>query len=91
MGVGFVNRTQHEPMTYSRQLFHSLYSILRSIPSSALEQIKAELQDVSDHVKSLGRVGSNEDTKAVSELLDYIRDAVTNYQVSDGAQAVPII
>ena len=85
MGVGFVNRAQHGLMPYSRQLFHSLCPILRSIPSSALEQIKAELRDVSDHVKSFGRAGSNEDTKAMSELMGYIRDAVTNYQVSGGA------
>ena len=69
----------------------SLYSTLCSIHSSALEKIKAELRDISDHIKSVGRAGSNEDTKAMSELMGYIRDAVTNYQVSGGARVVSMI
>ena len=60
-------------------------------PSSALEQIKTELREVSDHVKSVGRAGSNEDTNTVSELMDDIRDVVTNYRVSGGVQAVWMI
>ena len=36
---------------------------------------------MSHRVENVGRTGSNEDTKVVSELMDYIRDAV-NSQVS---------
>ena len=40
----------------------------------------------------MGHVGSNEDTKVVSELMDCIRDAVISCQVSEGgAQAVSMI
>lgn len=66
----------------------SLYSTIHSIPPSALERIEDKLRDVSDRVESGGHVASNEDTKAVSELMDYIRDAVTSYQVCGGTQAL---
>ena len=35
-----------------------------------------KLWDVSRHVENFGRTGSNEDTKVVSEPMNYIRDVV---------------
>ena len=69
----------------------SIYLILCSIPSSTVERIEAELRDVSDHIKSVGHAGSNEDTKTMAELADYIRDAITNYQVSGRDRAMSMI
>ena len=54
--------------------------------SSALKRIEAKLQDVSNRFKNAGYVGSDKDSKAVSELVNYIRDAVTDCQVSCGVQ-----
>ncbi|KAF9785094.1 hypothetical protein BJ322DRAFT_1020694 [Thelephora terrestris] len=42
----------------------------------ALERIKYKLQGLSDRVKNLGRMGTSEDTKDLSDLIDGIRDAV---------------
>lgn len=49
---------------------------------SALERIKDKLKEVSDRIENMGRVGNNEDVKAVAQLVDHIRDAVTDCKVS---------
>ena len=61
-----------------------LYSILYLILSSALERINDKLRDVSNRIENAGYMGSN-DGKAVSELMDEIRAAIANRQVSSKA------
>ena len=39
----------------------------------------------------MGRTGNNEDAKVLSELMDGIRNAVTECQVSGNAQAGSVI
>jgi hypothetical protein len=51
--------------------------------SSALERINDKLQDSSDHVENAGRLGNNEVIKDVSDLMDGVRSAVVECQVSD--------
>ena len=61
------------------------------IPSSAPERIEAKFRGPFDRDENVGNVEGNEETKTVSELMDYTRDAVTNYQVSGGARVVSVI
>ena len=49
-------------------------------------QVKDKLKDVPDRFENMGRTGNNEHAKAVSELMDSIRNAVDNCQVSGNAQ-----
>ena len=51
--------------------------------SSVLERINGKLQDI----ESAGHMGSS-DGKVVSELVDEIRAAITNCQVSNKARTV---
>ena len=50
--------------------------------SSSLEQIKDKLTLVSNQLENVERIGSNQDTMDVPEMLDDIRDAVNDCQVS---------
>ena len=50
--------------------------------SSTLDRIKHRLREVLDRVEAVGYTESDEDIQIVSELMDGIRDAVTDYQVS---------
>ena len=52
-------------------------------PSSTLNRIEHKLQGVLDRVKASGYKENDEDVQIVSELMDDVRDAVTDYQVSD--------
>ena len=45
--------------------------------------MEGNLRDVSDRIEN---VGSSKDTKVVSELMDYIRDAIYHQAVSGKAQ-----
>ena len=56
-----------------------------------MKQIEGKLQELSDHVKNVDYARNNGDDKVVSELMDYIRDAVIDCQVSGGAQVKPAI
>ena len=55
----------------------------RRVFYSALKRIEDKLPSVSERV---GDAGSDKDTKVVSELMDYIRDAVGRQTVSGKAQ-----
>ena len=50
---------------------------------SALNRIKDKLQMVLDRIQAAGYMGDDKDTQIVSELMDDIRDAVTDYQVRE--------
>jgi len=62
--------------------FHAEFS------SSTLERFKQKLQEVSDRIENAGYTGSNEDAEVVSQLMDEIRAAIVDCQVSDKAQTV---
>ena len=85
MAMGPINRNQHGAMQYSRQLF--LLSIFhpRQIPYSSLERIKKNLSGIHDRVENVGHIESDVDTTAVPGLVDDIRDAVTDFEVSSRA------
>ena len=54
--------------------------------SSTLERFKEKLQEVSDRIENAGYTGSDEDAEVVSQLMDEIRAAIVDCQVSDKAQ-----
>jgi len=56
--------------------------ILYQLLSSALNRIKCGLQGVLGRVEAAGYIENDEDIHVVSELMDDIRGAVTDYQVS---------
>ena len=60
--------------------------IQHSILSSALERIKDKFRDVSDRIGNPGYMGSTEGAKAVSQLIEEIRAAIADCQVSGNAQ-----
>ena len=44
---------------------------------------------VLDHIEAVGYVENEKDVQTVSDLMDEIRDAVTDYQVSGDARLFP--
>ena len=50
--------------------------------SSSLEQIRDKLQGILGHIEAVGHTENDKDVEIVSELMDNIRDAVADYQVS---------
>ena len=46
-----------------------------------MERIKDRIQNLSDHVENVGRLGNSEDIKRVSDLVDGVRSAVVDCQV----------
>ena len=60
--------------------FHTEFS------SSTLERFKEKLQEVSDRIENAGYTGSDEDAEAMPQLMDEIRAAIVDCQVSDKAQ-----
>ena len=56
--------------------------IQHSILSSALERIKDKFRDVSDRIENPGYMGSTEDVKAVPQIMEEIRGAIADCQVS---------
>lgn len=50
---------------------------------SALNRIKDKLQMVLDRIQAAGYMGDDKDIQIASELMDDIRDAVTDYQVRE--------
>jgi hypothetical protein len=68
MGMRFINRSQHETMSYSRQLFRPSLSNPPLNASSTLKRTEGKLRDVSDRVENAGYTGSDENTKAVSVI-----------------------
>ena len=96
VGVNGQDAVDKRESTLSGAVFVSvvsapLHRILHRISSSALKQIEGKLQEVSDRVKNVDYAKNNEDSKAVSELMECIRDAVIDCQVSDGTQVEPAI
>ena len=57
-------------------------SVLYRLLSSTLDLINHKNRGVLDRVKVVGYTENNEDIQIVSELMDDIRDAVVDYQVS---------
>ena len=65
--------------------------IQHSILSSALERIKDKVRDVSDCIENPGYMGNTEGAKAVSRLMEEIRTAIADCQVSGRALTGPAI
>jgi len=57
-------------------------SILRSLHYSTLDETRDSLQEVLDRAGAVDYVENDEDRQTVSNLVDDIRDAVIEYQVS---------
>ena len=55
------------------------------LPSN-LERIKDKLQVVLGQIEAVGYVENEKDVQTVSELMDDIRDAITDYQVSSDSK-----
>ena len=84
----FINRSQREAMVYLCQFFQPLFIQSYSlVPFSGPERIDADnkLRDISDRIESAGDMGVG-GGKIVSELVDEIRTAIANFQVSNKAQ-----
>ena len=60
--------------------FHAEFS------SSILERFKEQLREVSDRFENTGYTGSDGDGEVVSQLMDEIRAAIVDCQVSDKVQ-----
>jgi len=88
MGMPFINHSQREAMVYSCQLLQPLFiQAHNSIPSSDPERINVnKLQDISNRIENAGDMGMG-GGKVVSELVDEIRAAIANFQVSNKSQA----
>ena len=56
-------------------------------PSSSLNQVTHKFRTVSDRLAAVGYTGNEEDFRTVSELMDEIREAATEYQVSHGTKS----
>ena len=56
---------------------------------SALNRIKDKLQMVLDRIQAAGYMGDDKDIQIVSELMDDIRDVVTDYQVREDLTPFP--
>lgn len=54
-------------------------------------RVEEKLKDVSNQVEKMARMGNNEDSKVISELVDDIQGAVTDCQVSDRAKTGSVI
>ena len=55
---------------------------MHSNVSSALNRIKHKLQELLGRVKAADYTENDEDVQTIAELMDEIRDAVTDHQVS---------
>ncbi|KAF9780436.1 hypothetical protein BJ322DRAFT_1213591 [Thelephora terrestris] len=56
---------------------------------TALEEIRDKLQALSDRIENVGRMGSNEEIKDLSALIDGIRDIVADRQYITLAASIP--
>jgi len=63
---------------------HKPIRISSRLLSSALNRIESKLRKVSDRIGTVGLTANDEDIRIVSELVEDIRDAVIDYQVSGG-------
>jgi len=63
-----------------------LYEFHAEFSSSTLERFKEKLQEVSDRIDNAGYTGSDEDGEVVSRLMDEVRAAIVDCQVSYKAQ-----
>jgi len=84
----FVSRSQREAMVYPCLFFQSLFiQSYNLIPFSGPERINVDnkLRDIFNRIESAGYMGVG-GGKVVSELVDEIRAAITNFQVSNKAQ-----
>ena len=87
-GVHILQSTQGDAPAFASVILVPLCSIQCSIRSSSLEGIKQKLQEVFNRIENAGYMGNDENVKVVSELMDDIRAAVINCQVSSEAQTV---
>jgi len=79
--------SQHEAMPCSCRSFRPiLVEFQTEFCSSTLERFKEKLQEVSDRVENAGYTGSDQDAGVVSQLMDEIRTAIVDCQVSDKAE-----
>jgi len=78
---------QHEAVPWSCRSFRPIpVEFHIEFCSSTLERFKEKLQDVSDRVENAGYTGSDQDAGVVSQLMDEIRTAIVDCQVSDKAE-----
>jgi len=76
--------SQHEPVPCScPSLPPILVEFRTEFSSSTLERFKEQLQEVSDRAENTGYTGSDGDGEVVSQLMDEIRAAIIDCQVSD--------
>jgi len=79
--------SRHEPVPCSCPSFPPIpIEFHTEFSSSTLERFKEKLQEVSDRIENAGYTGSDEDAEVVSQLMDEIRAAIVDCQVSDKAQ-----
>lgn len=60
-------------------------SCILTVPSS-LERIKVKLKDITDRFENMGPTWNGEDARVVPGLMDDVRNAVTDFQVSGNTQ-----
>ena len=87
MGVQVTDCSQHEPVPCSCPSFRLIpVEFHAEFSSSTLERFKQKLQEVSDRIENAGYTGSDGGAEVVSQLMDEIRAAIADCQVSDEAQ-----
>lgn len=81
MGIRLIHETPRDVRTWSRWPHLSLAVQRHWLLSRTLNRIKGELQVVLDRIEAAGRAGNAKDIQIASDLMDDIRDAITDYQV----------
>jgi len=78
--------SQHEAVPCSCRSFRPIpVEFHAELSSSTLGRFKEKLREVSNRIENAGYTGSEEDAEVVSQLMDEIRAAIVDCQVSDKA------
>jgi len=78
--------SQYEAVPCSCRYFRLIpVGFYTEFSSSTLERFKVKLKEVSDRIENAGYTGSDGDGEVVSRLMDEIRAAIVDCQVSDEA------
>ena len=79
--------SQHEPVPCSCPSFRLIpVEFHAEFSSSTLERFEEKLQEISDRIENAGYTGSDGDAEVVSQVMDEVRTAIVDSQVSDKAQ-----
>ena len=81
MDVRLIHETPRDVRTWLRWSHLSLAVQRHWLLSRTLNRIKGELQVVLDRIEAAGHAGNAKDIQIASDLMDNIRDAITDYQV----------